>query len=96
MARLFWYSYVGDAIAVAGQNYLPGVPTLSNMMSDVNHDNAGEAGHWLKLSERIAFAAEAARNFCGRIILFPHREKKWCQSRLSPHLTAAGLLVRIL
>ena len=25
------------------------------------------------------------RNFSGTIILFPHREKKWCHSRLSPH-----------
>ena len=35
---------VGDAIAVAGQNYLPGIPTLRNMMGNINHDNASEAG----------------------------------------------------
>jgi len=51
---------VGNAIAVAGQYYLPRVPTLRNMMGNINHDNAGEAGHGLKLSERIAFAAEPA------------------------------------
>ena len=29
------------------------------------------------------FTAEAARNFYGKIIVFPHGEKKWCHSRLS-------------
>jgi len=63
----------------------PRLPTLSNMMGDVNHDNASEAGHGLKLSGRIEFTAEAARNFYGKRMIFPHREKKWCHSRLSPH-----------
>jgi len=31
------------------------------------------------------FTAEAARNFYGKIIVFPHGEKKWCHSRLSLH-----------
>jgi hypothetical protein len=31
------------------------------------------------------FTAEAARNFYGKIIVFPHGEKKWCHSRLSRH-----------
>ena len=48
-------------------------------MGEVNHDNASEAGHGLKLSERIEVTAEAARNFYQnfywRIVAFPHREK---------------------
>ncbi len=42
---------VSNPIPVVGEYYLPGVPTLGNMMGDVNHDNAGEAGHGLKVSE---------------------------------------------
>src|SRR5258706_13252705 len=73
---------------------LPGVPTLSNMMGDVNHDNASEAADGLKLSERIEFTAEAARNFYWKTIVFPHREKKWCHSRLSPHSPAFRISTR--
>lgn len=50
---------ISHTIGVAGQNYLPSVPTLSNMMGDINHDNAGEAGHVLKVSERMGFGTEA-------------------------------------
>src|SRR5258706_12803703 len=80
---------VGDTIAVAGQNYLPGVPTLSNMMGNVNNHNAIEAGHGLKVSERIESAAETARNFYGKIIVFLHRDNKCCHSRLSSHSFAS-------
>jgi hypothetical protein len=84
-------------IGVCRQDYLPRVPTLSNMMGDVNHNNASEAGHGLKLSERMEFAAEATRNFYWKIILFPHREKTMVplpsvpafvpSPHLSPHLS---------
>jgi hypothetical protein len=43
---------VGDTVGVVGQNYLPGVPPLRNMMGNVNHDDAREAGHSQKISER--------------------------------------------
>ncbi len=46
-------------VGVVGQNDLPGVPTLGNMMGDVNHDNAGEAGHGLKASERTGAGTKA-------------------------------------
>jgi hypothetical protein len=35
-----WASPLGPAL---GQDYLPPVPTLSNIMGNDNHDNAGEA-----------------------------------------------------
>src|SRR5712671_2693886 len=35
---------VGNAIAVAGQNYLPGVPTLRNMMGNINQGE--RSGPW--------------------------------------------------
>jgi hypothetical protein len=37
------------------------------------------------IPERIESAAAAARNFYEKIIVFLHRERKWCHSRLSPH-----------
>jgi hypothetical protein len=59
------------------------------MMGDVNHDNAGEAGHGLKLSEKIGFAAGWRAKFlledygCSHI-----GRKQWRQPRLSPHFPA--------
>jgi len=46
------------------------------MMGDINHDNASEAGHGLKLSERIEFTAVAAQYFYGKPMIFPLREKR--------------------
>ena len=43
---------VGDAVGVVGQNDLPGVSALGNMMSNVNHDDASEAGHGQKNSRK--------------------------------------------
>jgi len=50
-------------ITVAGQDDLPGVTALSNMMGNISHDDTGEAGHGLKVSERIAVGADGERNF---------------------------------
>jgi hypothetical protein len=43
---------IGSAIIVAGENHLPGVTALSNMMGSISHDHAGETGHGHKISER--------------------------------------------
>jgi hypothetical protein len=44
-------------------------------MGNVNHDNASEAGHGTKISERIGPEERRSRNFAWKLIAFPHREK---------------------
>jgi hypothetical protein len=43
---------VSDSASVIVENYLPGVSPLGNMMGNVNHNDAREAGHSQKLSEK--------------------------------------------
>jgi hypothetical protein len=69
----------------AGKYELPGVSTLGNMMGDVNHDNASEASHGLKLSEKIGCEAGwGCEISTGGLRTFPVGRKQWCQPRLSP------------
>ena len=53
---------VGDAVSIVGQNNLLGIPSLGNMMGNVNYHDASKAGHYRKISERTRFAAELPRN----------------------------------
>jgi hypothetical protein len=66
---------ISKAVPVAGEYYLPGISTLGNMVGDVRHNDAGEAGHGLKVSERMGVPSKAGRNFSAEVIVFPHREK---------------------
>jgi len=43
---------VSAAVRVIGQNYLPGIPPLRNMMGNVSNDDAGQSSHAQKISER--------------------------------------------
>ena len=53
---------VGNAVAVVGQNYLPGVTPLRNMMGNINHNDASEAGHCQKNNRKDRFAAGLPRD----------------------------------
>ena len=45
---------IGDTVGVIGQDYLPRVATLRNMMGDVNDHDARQAGHVRKPSRSEA------------------------------------------
>jgi hypothetical protein len=62
---------ISKAVPVAGEYYLPGIPTLGNMVGDVRQNDAGEAGHGLKVSERMGVPSKAGRNFCCRSYSVP-------------------------
>jgi hypothetical protein len=55
-ARLAEQLNVCTTIGVIGQNDLPGISSLRNMMRNVHHYDPGKAGRDKKLSEIIIFA----------------------------------------
>src|SRR4029077_10693800 len=83
---------ISHAVAVAGQDYLPGVAALGNMMGNVGHDNASEAGHGRKVSEGTGLVGPALRDFGGKTYSYSRSgRKQWGQSRLSPVYFPPGL-----
>jgi hypothetical protein len=64
---------------------LPAIPPLRNMVGNVNHDNASEAGHSQKISERTRTWQDSGQFLDRGNRLHSHiGRKKWGQSRLSP------------
>jgi len=42
---------IGAAIRIAGENHLPGIAALRNMMGNVSDNHTGQASHLQKISE---------------------------------------------
>jgi hypothetical protein len=52
---------ISGAVGVAGQNDLPGVAPLRNMMRDVDDNNTRQAGHLRKISDGNQFRSKWQR-----------------------------------
>src|SRR5947209_12972179 len=49
---------IGDTVAVAGNNKLPGVATLRNMMRNIDDDNPSEPAHVSNVSDGVGMTAD--------------------------------------
>jgi hypothetical protein len=44
---------VSDVVRFVGQNYLPGITALRNVMGNIDHNDARQSSHCEKISETI-------------------------------------------
>jgi hypothetical protein len=73
---------IGDAIGIAGENDLPGIPPLRNMMGYADNHDARQPCHSMKITEQTRSADNLCPEF--RFVIPRLGGNNWGTSRLSP------------